>query len=69
MIPLASARRRLAPAFSFKRVAMKSTLLPSTARMLSKEIHESGMEYSKPSMTIEETDFGVGKYNKGKRYI
>ena len=71
VVPLAAARRRLAPAFSFNKVAMKSALGPKNAKRPDRGTYNSSVDFGKPSLTIEESDsqlVAIGKYNKNKRY-
>ena len=71
VVPLAAARRRLAPAFSFNKVAMKSALGSKNPKLADRGTYNSSVDFGKPSLTIEESDsqlVAIGKYNKNKRY-
>ena len=71
VVPLAAARRRLAPAFSFNKVAMKSALGSKNPKLVDRGTYNSSVDFGKPTLTIEESDsqlVAIGKYNKNKRY-
>ena len=71
VVPLAAARRRLAPAFSFNKVAMKSALGSKDPKRADRGTYNSSVDFGKPTLTIEESDsqlVAIGKYNKNKRY-
>ena len=71
VVPLAAARKRLAPAFSFNKVAMKSALGTKNPKTIDRGTYNSSVDFGKPALTIEESDshlVAIGKYNKNKRY-